>query len=70
MKPAICQFADLPDEAVVPVTMLAAVTSQGVSTCWRKAKTDRNLTPIKLGNRCTRFRVGGIRAYMRGEVAE
>ena len=69
MNPKVSLFADLPDEALVTVKTVAAVTSEGVSTIWRKAQTDPNLKPIKLGKRCTRFRVGGCRAYMRGEVA-
>ncbi len=68
MSPKLSQFADLPDEALASIKTVAAITEEGVSTIWRKAKTDPNLKPIKLGNRCTRFRVGGVRAYMRGEV--
>lgn len=69
MKTDVSHFDQLPDSALVPVTTVAAVTCEGVSTIWRKAQTDERLKPIRLGNRCTRFRVGGLRAYMRGEVA-
>lgn len=70
MKPDVAHFDQLPDSALVPVTIVAAVTSEGVSTIWRKAQSDERLRPIRLGNRCTRFRVGGVRAYMRGGVAQ
>ena len=70
MKPNFSQFDDLPDDAQVPIKIVAAVANEGVSTIWRKAKTDPNLMPIRRGNRCTRFRVGGVRAYLAGEASQ
>ena len=63
-------FDDLPDDAQIPIKLLAAIAGEGVSTIWRKAKTDPRLTPIRRGNRCTRFRVGDVRAYLAGEALE
>lgn len=61
----IRDFDQLPDGALVDVTALAAYTGQGVSTVWRKIKTDPlHPQPIKLSHRCTRFSVGAIRAYL------
>lgn len=66
----IGDFDQLPDGALVDVTALAAYTEQGVSTVWRKVKTDPlHPQPIKLSHRCTRFRVGDIRAYLAAKAA-
>lgn len=60
----------LPDEALVPVPVLAALTQQGTSTAWRKLASDPDYPkPIRLGNRCTRVRLGDIRAYIAGRAA-
>ena len=68
MKPDITQFDQLSNSALVSIKTVAMMTGEGISTVWRKARTDTRLTPVRLGNRCTRYRVGGVRAYMRGEV--
>lgn len=63
-------IANLPDEALVPVPVLAKLTHQGVSTTWRKLATDPAYPkPVKLGMRCTRVRLGDIRALIAGRAA-
>lgn len=64
---ALSRFDSLPDSAMVPVTTVAAISSEGVSTIWRKAKTNPDLKPVVLGPRCTRFKVGGVRKYLAGQ---
>lgn len=64
---SITDFDSLPDSALVPVSTVATVTSRGISTIWREAQSDPRLKAIKIGG-STRFRVGGIRQYMSGEV--
>lgn len=62
----ISQFGDLPDEALTSVKVFAAVTDNGVSTVWRRAALDPDYPkPIRLSARCTRFRVGDIREYLK-----
>lgn len=62
----ILSFSQLPDEALTTVKVFAAVTANGVSTVWRRAALDPDYPkPIKLSARCTRFRVGDIRAYLK-----
>lgn len=61
----ISQFGQLPDEAQVSVKTIAALTGNGVSTVWRYASTDPTFPrPTKLSPRCTRFRVGEVRAWL------
>lgn len=46
-----------------------ALTGQGVSTVWRKLSTDPDYpTTVRLGNRCTRVRMGDIRKLIQARV--
>jgi predicted DNA-binding transcriptional regulator AlpA len=61
----IAGFDKLPDEAMTSVKVIAALTGNGVSTVWRYAALNPDFPkPIKLSARCTRFRVGEVRAYL------
>lgn len=61
---------NLPNEALVSVAILAAITDQSTSTAWRKlGKEPGYPKPIKLGNRCTRVRMGDIRAFIASKAA-
>jgi predicted DNA-binding transcriptional regulator AlpA len=50
------------------VKVFAAVAAEGASTIWRKAKIKQPgfPQPTRRGERCTRFNVGEIRAYLAG----
>lgn len=62
----ISSFSQLPDEALASVKVIAALTGNGVSTVWRYAALNPDFPkPIKLSARCTRFRVGEVRAYLK-----
>jgi hypothetical protein len=70
MKSTFSQFDQLPDSAMVPVTLFGAVLTAGESTIWRRAKAEPDFPqPRRLGVKCTRFNVGDIRAFMAGKVA-
>jgi predicted DNA-binding transcriptional regulator AlpA len=70
LRPLAAHFDLLPNDATVPVKVFAAVTNEGVSTLWAKAKRNpKHPQPIRLGAKCTRFRVGDIRAYLAGRGA-
>ena len=57
-------FDQLPDEALVSISVIAALFGIGVSTAWRHAARNPDFPkPTKLSERCTRFKVGSIRAY-------
>lgn len=60
----ISGFDKLPAEAMVSVKVIAALTGSGISTVWRYALNPDFPKPIKLSARCTRFRVGDIRAWL------
>ncbi len=67
MKPNISHFSTLPDEAMVSVKTVAAVLEQATVTVWRRAAREEHFPkPRKLGTRCTRWRVGDVRAFLAG----
>lgn len=70
MKSQISKFENLPDEARVSAETFSVLLDVHLNTVWRRAKNDPTFPkPIKLGNRCTRFRVGDIRNFMKGVAA-
>lgn len=67
----IAGFDQWPDEALVDVPVVGALTGSGESTVWSRVKNDPDHPkPIKLSARCTRFRVGDIRRYIRLKAGE
>lgn len=70
MKANVSHFDQLPDSAMTTVKTLSAVLDIGESTAWRRAKTEPHFPqPVRLGAKCTRFRVGDIRAFAQGGAA-
>ena len=70
MKTDVSHFDQLPDSAMVPVKAFSAVLDAGDSTIWRRAKTEPSFPqPIRLGTKCTRWKVGDIRAFIARGVA-
>lgn len=70
MKPNVSHFDQLPDSAMVPVKSFGAVLNAGDSTIWRRAKNEPDFPkPYRLGTKCTRWKVGEIRAFIAGKVA-
>ena len=71
MKTDVSHFDKLPDGALVPVKALGAILDAGNSTIWRRAKTEPDFPqPIRLGAKCTRWRVGDIRAFIAARTAQ
>jgi predicted DNA-binding transcriptional regulator AlpA len=65
MKIDLTKFGQLPDDALISMATVAAVCGVGISTAWRYAAHDKTFPPaIKLSKRCTRRRLGDIRAYI------
>lgn len=63
-------FDDLPDGALISIEMWAAVQGVSKSTAWARIKTDiKHPRTIRLSDRCTRLRVGDLRAYLRAKQA-
>lgn len=67
-------FDDLPSDALIDIRSLAAVQGCGESAAWVRAKTDpAHPRALVMSAKCTRWRVGSVRAYLRvkaGELAE
>lgn len=58
-------FDSLPDSAMVPVTIFESLAGIAVSTAWRRAKNEPDFPkPIRLGGKCTRFKVADIRRFL------
>jgi len=65
------EFGQLPDEALVDDRTGAALVDSGVSTFWARVGSDPDAPrPIKLSARCTRFRVGDLRRYIKMKAGE
>lgn len=63
----VSKFDQLPDSALVSVKVFPEIAGIAVSTAWQRAKRDPSFPqPVKLGAKCTRFRVSEIRAFIRG----
>lgn len=55
----------LPDSALISIPELAAITACGISTTWRRLASDPHYPKVvKLGERCTRVRLGDVRALI------
>lgn len=65
------KFDSLPDSALVPITAFRPLAGIAPSTAWRRTNLEPDFPkPVRLGNRCTRFRVGEIRAFLAGQKPE
>lgn len=70
MKPQISKFENLPDDARVSAETFSVLLDVHLNTVWRRAKNDPTFPkPIRLGNRCTRFLVRDVRAFLNGVAA-
>ena len=55
-------FDFLPDAALVPLPVVCAIRGRSPASIWRDVKTGRCPSPVSAGPRCTRWRVGDLRA--------
>lgn len=66
----VAEFDTLPDSALVSIRTVAGVTGVHINTAWRRIQQDpRYPKPIRLSARCTRFKVGDVRSYIKGASA-
>lgn len=71
MQPNIAHFDRLPDSAMITAAAVGAVFDVGVSTVWRRAKLEPDFPqPVRLGNKCTRWKVGDLRAFIEARAAQ
>ncbi len=55
-------FDSLPDCALVALPVVCAIRGRSPASIWRDVKAGRCPTPVAAGPRCTRWRVGDLRA--------
>lgn len=57
------------DSSLITVEECAALCRAGVSTTWRRMKSDPTFPrAVRLGNRCTRIQVGALKAWLRSKA--
>ena len=64
------RFDVLPAEALIDITAVSAVLSRSPASVWRDTAEGRLAPPIRVGLRSTRWRVGDVRAALRGEYRQ
>ena len=75
-RPITIEIGALPDDALVDKHVRRAVTGLGDSETYGRIVEGRFPAPLKLGKRCSRWRVGELRAWLadplnwHAEVAE
>lgn len=52
----------LPDEARVPLYVVCAIRGRSPASIWRDVAAKRCPAPVSAGPRCTRWRVGDLKA--------
>lgn len=55
-------FSALPDDAFTSLPVVCALYSRCRASIWRDVKAGRCPAPVSVGPRCTRWRVGDLRA--------
>jgi len=54
-------FNSLPNCALVALPVVCAIRGRSSASIWRDVRAGRCPAPIKIGTRCTRWRVGDLR---------
>jgi predicted DNA-binding transcriptional regulator AlpA len=64
-NPAISQtlklFDELPDSAHVSLEVVCALFGCSPATIWRRVRSGQRVSPVRLGMRTTRWKVGDLR---------
>lgn len=55
-------FNSLPDTALVALPIVCALRGRSPASIWRDVKAGRCPAPVSAGPRCTRWRVGDLKA--------
>ena len=65
VKRTLQQFGSLPDDALIGIRPLCVLIDRSPASIWRDVAAGRLPRPTKVGH-STRWRVGNVRAVMRG----
>jgi len=63
---AVKLFAHLPDDALLDIHVVSIILNRSFASVWRDTKTGRLASPVRIGARSTRWRVGDVRNALRG----
>lgn len=58
---ALKNFDELPDSAYVPLLIVCALLSCSPATVWRRVRSGQLVSPVRIGSRTTRWKVGDLR---------
>jgi predicted DNA-binding transcriptional regulator AlpA len=61
-------FDDMPDSGFMRQPQVLEVVPFSSATMWRKIKKNEFVTPIRLSERVTAFRVGDVRAWLKAQT--
>jgi prophage regulatory protein len=64
--PQTLETAQDPDALLKPATT-AQLSGLSIASLYRKAKTKDFPAPVKLGTRCTRWKAGEVRAWLKAQ---
>lgn len=67
---AAVHFDTLPDTARVALPVVSLITGRSPASVWRDVNAGRLPSPVKTGPRCTRWVVGDLRRWQRGEYPQ
>lgn len=70
IPPAAVHFDTLPDTARVALPVVSLVTGRSPASVWRDVAAGRMPAPVKAGPRATRWIVGELRRWQRGEYPQ
>lgn len=58
---ALKLFDELPDSAHVPIEVVCVLFGCSPATIWRRVRSGQLVSPVRLGMRTTRWKVGDLR---------
>ncbi|MBT4934460.1 MAG: transcriptional regulator [Rhodospirillaceae bacterium] len=64
----ICGFDDLPDGALTEVSEISFLARRSRASIWRDVNHGRLAKPHKVGPNATRWYVGDVRLYLKGDA--
>ena len=63
-RPLTLKFDDLPDDALIPISVVMDVTGRRTTSIYSDIKQHKFPSPERWGSRCSRWRVGLIRRWL------
>ena len=64
---SVVKFDTLPDEALVNLKTIMALSCRSKSSIYRDIAASRLARPIHIGSKAARWRVGDVREYLTGQ---